>query len=99
MKKEESIPEHRSRKLGELIDELKAKDLRVNGELYLDSVFECLIDLGYCVRMVPLEGYLCWGEPGIMSEALYWQETFCGRQIPRRGRFPGIENTNDQRGV
>jgi hypothetical protein len=72
------------------IDELKRRDLRVDGELYLDAVFDCLRDLGMRVRMIPLDGYVCWGEPDLLAEALYWQEIFTGRRIDRRHRHPGV---------
>jgi NDP-sugar pyrophosphorylase family protein len=72
------------------IDELKRRDQRVNGELYLDAVFDCLRDLGMRVRMIPLDGYVCWGEPDLLAEALYWQEIFTGRRIDRRHRHPGV---------
>ncbi len=73
------------------IDEIKKQEKRVNGELYLDSLFEVLIAQGLRVREIPLEGYLCWGDPDSLSEALYWQEIFCGYQIDIRSRFPGVE--------
>ncbi|MGQ0508218.1 MAG: NTP transferase domain-containing protein, partial [Myxococcaceae bacterium] len=69
---------------------LKARDLRVNGELYLDSVFELMRDAGQVVREVPLDGYFCWGEPDAMAETLYWQERFTGRALVRRPRLPGV---------
>jgi hypothetical protein len=62
----------------------------VNGELYLDSVFECLIESGQTVRMIPLDGYICWGDPDSLAEALYWEEFFTTRSISPRPRFPGI---------
>jgi len=79
-----------ARVLQQGIDELKRLDLRVNGELYLDSVFDVLRGLGLKVRMIPLDGYICWGEPDLLAEALYWQEIFTGRRIERRPRFPGV---------
>ena len=72
------------------IDELKRRDLRVNGELYLDAVFDCLRELGMRVRMIPLDGYINWGDPDVLAEALYWQEVFTGRRIDRRLRHPGV---------
>lgn len=72
------------------IAELERIDRRVNGELYLDSVFTCLQAMGYRVRMIPLEGFICWGEPDTLAEALYWQEIFGGRRLDRRPRFPGV---------
>jgi NDP-sugar pyrophosphorylase family protein len=72
------------------IAELKARDVRVNGELYLDSIFEVLAEAGLRVRMIPLDGYFNWGDADSLAEALYWQEVFCGRRIDRRPRHPGL---------
>ncbi|MBI1860393.1 MAG: NTP transferase domain-containing protein [Deltaproteobacteria bacterium] len=63
--------------LREGIEELKRRDTRVNGELYLDSVFQVLMEKGYRVRTIPLSGYLCWGDPDSYDESQYWFETFC----------------------
>ncbi len=70
------------------IEEVKSKNIRVNGELYLDSVFECLIKKGFRVKMIPLDGYLCWGDPDSLAEALYWEEIFSGCLMVKRPRFP-----------
>ncbi len=78
--------------LAEGIALLKKKNIRVNGELYLDSIFGILKERGYRVHQVPLAGYLCWGDPDSLAEALYWQEVFCGYRIQKRERFPGISS-------
>ncbi len=72
------------------IDELVKKNIRVNNELYLDSVFNLLIEKGLSVRMIPLEGYINWGDPDSLAESLYWQELLCGYKIEPRPRFAGI---------
>lgn len=72
------------------IDALRAHPVQVNGELYLDSVFTGLIASGHTVRMLPLDGFICWGEPDTLAEALYWYETFCARTIVPRPRLPGV---------
>lgn len=72
------------------IEELKRRDIRVNGELYLDSVFDLLAEMGHEVRVIPLSGYLCFGDPDSLAEALYWWEVFSGKTIARRARFPGV---------
>ena len=72
------------------IVELVRRDLRVHGELYLDSIFECLMDLGATIRIVPLDGYVNWGDPDSLAEALYWKEMFGGHRFDHRPRFPGI---------
>lgn len=72
------------------IDELLRRDIRVNNELYLDSALQCLVDLGRRVRMIPMSGYLNWGDPDSLAEALYWSEIYMGRRLSRRPRFPEV---------
>jgi NDP-sugar pyrophosphorylase family protein len=67
-----------------------AKNLRANGELYLDLVFNCLIEAGKTVKICPLKSYINWGDPQAMSEALYWYEVFGGRSLTKRNRFSGV---------
>ncbi|MBK9039671.1 MAG: NTP transferase domain-containing protein [Bdellovibrionales bacterium] len=62
----------------------------VNNELYLDSVFDLLIEAGHSVRIFELDGYIGWGDPQSLSEALYWQEMFCGSRASIRGPYPGV---------
>lgn len=72
------------------LNALRAKNPLVNNELYLDSIFECLIQLGFKVRIIELDGYINWGDPDSLAEALYWQEMFLGHRIDQRNRFPGV---------
>ncbi len=76
--------------LRQAIAELTKEDVRVNGELYLDSVFELLIKQGSKVRMLSLDGYINWGDPDSLAEALYWYEIFVGRKLSARSKFPGL---------
>lgn len=76
--------------LQEGIEKIIGKDIRVNGEIYLDSVFNELISSGLKIRIIPLEGYINWGDPDSLAESLYWQEVFFGRSYARRPRFPGV---------
>ncbi len=69
------------------IRELRRRDIRVNGELYLDSVFEILKSMGHCVRSIPLDGYINWGDPDSMAEAVYWQEMFSGVRAQKRPKL------------
>ncbi len=73
--------------LAQGIQELKKQEILVNGEMYLDSVFEVLIKQGFRVREIPLTGYLCWGDPDSLAEALYWQEIFGGYHFEPRTKF------------
>jgi NDP-sugar pyrophosphorylase family protein len=63
------------------IELLVAADKRVNGELYLDSIFELLIEKGRQVRRIPLDSYLCWGDPDSLLESQYYFEAFNGLRI------------------
>jgi NDP-sugar pyrophosphorylase family protein len=74
------------------IQKLKEKDIRVNNELYLDSILETFISQGLTVRIIPLDGYICWGDPDALAESLYWQEILTCRTIEKRNKFPGINN-------
>ncbi len=76
------------------IEDLQKKDIRINGELYLDSVFEVLMQQSLNVRMIPLDGYIGWGDPDSLAEALYWEEIFCCRTIEARPRFPGVQESS-----
>jgi NDP-sugar pyrophosphorylase family protein len=79
-----------ARVLADAIANLKASPVYVNGELYLDSIFPQLLAEGQSVRAIALDGYLCWGDPDRLAEALYWRETFCGRGTTPRPRLPGV---------
>ena len=62
----------------DLIRELKQKNIRVNGELYLDSVVNLAIERGLDVRCFESESYLCWGTPDVLNEFGYWHRHFRG---------------------
>lgn len=73
------------------LEALIRKNPRVNNELYLDSIFDILKELGLTVRTIELDGYINWGDPDSMSEALYWSEVFLGKnQSLHRTRFVGV---------
>jgi NDP-sugar pyrophosphorylase family protein len=69
--------------LMDLIAELRAKDLRVNGELYVDSVVNLAVGRGLQVRAFETDGYLCWGTPEAVREFNWWHDWFNGRTAPR----------------
>ena len=76
--------------LNQGIQELKKQEILVNGEMYLDSGIELLIQKGLRVREISLSGYLCWGDPDSLAESLYWQEIFGGYRLEQRSKFPGV---------
>lgn len=65
-------------------------DERVNGELYLDSIFNVMLRHSVKVRIIPLTGYVNWGDPDSLAEALYWKEVFLGHRLSKRSRLEGV---------
>ena len=58
------------------IEGLKKLKIDSHRELYLDEVFNILINAGVIVRHIPLEGYINWGDHESYKEALYWKNIF-----------------------
>ena len=77
--------------LKEGIEWLVEKNIRVNGELYIDSIFDGLMENHYSVHIFPLSGYICWGEPNVLAQSLYWKDVFSGASGVLRPKFPGIQ--------
>ncbi len=57
-------------------DELKARDLRVNGEFYVDSVVSLLREKGLKGKSFPVESFLCFGTPDDVRTYEYWADYF-----------------------
>jgi NDP-sugar pyrophosphorylase family protein len=64
--------------MDDLIKELVDKDLRVNGELYLDSVVGLAVERGLDCRAFESDAYLNWGSPDALKEYTYWRRYFSG---------------------
>jgi NDP-sugar pyrophosphorylase family protein len=60
------------------IQELIDRDIRVNGERYLDSVISIFLEKGLDVRCFEATGYLNWGSPEALAEFSYWYRYFMG---------------------
>ena len=58
--------------LQKLID----KEIRVNGEYYVDSLMGELIELGFKVKVFEIDDYICWGTPNDYETFIYWQSFF-----------------------
>ena len=52
------------------------KNIRVNGEYYVDSLLNELIELGYKVKVFEVDDYICWGTPNDYETFIYWQSFF-----------------------
>jgi dTDP-glucose pyrophosphorylase len=55
---------------------LLTKDIKVNGEYYVDSLMGELIELGLNVKVLEVEDYVCWGTPDDYETFVYWQSFF-----------------------
>jgi len=58
------------------LKEIYEKDLRTNGEFYVDNVLLPLIQKGYNVKVFEVKNYLCWGTPNDYKTYNYWDEYF-----------------------
>jgi hypothetical protein len=58
------------------LDRLIARDGRINGEFYIDSLINDAIALGLKCRLFEVDSYLCWGTPDDLRTFEYWQSCF-----------------------
>lgn len=57
-------------------DRLIARDGRINGEFYIDSLINDAISLGLRCHLFEVDSYLCWGTPNDLRTFEYWQSCF-----------------------
>jgi len=62
------------------IRQLIARNERINGEFYLDSVLGVLIASGCRVRALDVEHYICYGTPDDVRTFEYWAGYFRGKE-------------------
>ena len=58
------------------LKKLLEKNIRVNGEYYVDSLMGELIELGLNVKVFEVDDYICWGTPDDYETFVYWQSFF-----------------------
>ncbi len=58
------------------LDRMKAKNVRVNGEFYVDSLIGELVEQNLDCRVFEVDYYVCWGTPDDLKVYEYWQEFF-----------------------
>jgi len=58
------------------VDAVGFKNVRTNGEFYIDEVLNSAIDLGYTVKNFDVDHYICWGTPDDLETYRYWQKFF-----------------------
>ena len=56
--------------------EIYEKNIRTNGEFYVDNLLNPLIQKGYKVKVFEVKNYLCWGTPNDYMTYNYWSEYF-----------------------
>lgn len=66
----------RARDFTRCFERLVARDGRVNGELYVDSMIEDALALGLRVRLFEVDAYPGWGTPDDLRVFEYWQSCF-----------------------
>jgi NDP-sugar pyrophosphorylase family protein len=50
--------------------------IQTNGEYYVDDLLNPLIQMGYRIKVFPVDYYLCWGTPNDYKTYLYWETFF-----------------------
>jgi len=58
------------------LKEIYEKQIRTNGEFYVDNLLNPLIQAGYKVKVFPVDAYICWGTPNDYRTYQYWLEHF-----------------------
>ena len=58
------------------LDRLMARNGRINGEFYIDSLINDAVALGLECRLFEVDSYLCWGTPNDLRTFEYWQSCF-----------------------
>ena len=57
-------------------EELIKKNIRINGEFYVDEMMNLLIEDGSKVGIFEVEKYICWGTPNDLRTYGYWKKFF-----------------------
>ena len=58
------------------LEKLYQKNIRTNGEFYIDNLINESIELGYKVKNFEIDNYICWGTPNDLRTYQYWQTFF-----------------------
>ncbi|ASF38497.1 hypothetical protein CEH05_04930 [Halobacillus halophilus] len=66
----------KARDYKESVKRIKAKNIRVNGEFYVDSSINELIAMNLKVKVFEVDHYICWGTPNDLRTFEYWQSFF-----------------------
>lgn len=64
------------------VNDMIAKNTRINNEFYVDECINNAISIGLKVKLIPVEHYICWGTPNDYETYLYWQQYY-QHQLPK----------------
>lgn len=67
---------------------LASEDRRINGELYVDSVMQLMVEHGLHVRAFVVEHYVCFGTPDDVMTFEYWRKHFERDALHPYGKNP-----------
>lgn len=60
----------------EATEKMIRENIRINNEFYVDEAINQVIQLGYKVKVMEIDKYICWGTPNDLKIFEYWQEFF-----------------------
>jgi Nucleoside-diphosphate-sugar pyrophosphorylase involved in lipopolysaccharide biosynthesis/translation initiation factor 2B, gamma/epsilon subunits (eIF-2Bgamma/eIF-2Bepsilon) len=60
----------------EALEQLYKKNSRINGEFYVDSCINELVEMNLTVKAFEVDYYVCWGTPQDLQTYEYWQKFF-----------------------
>jgi NDP-sugar pyrophosphorylase family protein len=66
-----------------------ARDIAINGEYYVSSVFQTMIEDGRRVSVYPLRRFCQWGTPEDLEDYLSWSRVFRRKSEPAAARATG----------
>jgi NDP-sugar pyrophosphorylase family protein len=62
--------------LSKCLNSLFARNKKINGEFYIDSVVDDALNFGLSCKIFEVESFLCWGTPNDLKTFNYWQSCF-----------------------
>lgn len=60
----------------EAAEKMIKENRRINNEFYVDEAINDVIDLGYKVKVMEIDKYICWGTPNDLKTYNYWKDFF-----------------------
>jgi NDP-sugar pyrophosphorylase family protein len=80
-----------ARFLWDAIEEMIRREIRVNGEFYVDTAINVLLEQGRRARAFPVRHYLCFGTPDDVRTYEYWHRYFHRPQGPQETPHAAVD--------